>query len=75
MSEKPRIEPEHADGKSRGRVASERCQVETEPIEVEHDIWVQLPPTREFTMKVKVEFEGRGKPDPLPWELVGDEDE
>jgi hypothetical protein len=48
---------------------------ETEsPIEVEHDIWVQLPPTREFTMRMKVEFLGRAKPDPLPLELVDDEE-
>ncbi len=40
------------------------------PIDVEQDIWVQLPPIKEFTVKLKVEFLGRAKPDPLPAELL-----
>jgi hypothetical protein len=30
--------------------------------EVEQDIWVQLPPIREFTIKAKIEYQGRAKP-------------
>ena len=40
------------------------------PIEVEQDIWVQLPPIREFTVKLKLEYLGRATPDPLPDELL-----
>jgi hypothetical protein len=39
-------------------------------IEVEQDIWVQLPPIREFTVRLKLQYLGRAKPDPLPDELL-----
>jgi len=41
-------------------------------LDVEQDIWVQLPPKREFTVTMNVVFQGRGKPDPLPDELLSD---
>ncbi len=44
--------------------------VEDSPIEVEQDIWVQLPPIKEFTVRLKLEYLGRAKPDPLPDELL-----
>jgi hypothetical protein len=31
-------------------------------LDVEHDIWVQLPPKREFTLNVQIEYQGRAKP-------------
>ena len=42
-------------------------------IDVEQDIWVQLPPKREFTVTLNILFQGRGAPDPLPEELLGNE--
>jgi len=30
--------------------------------EVEQDVWVQLPPKREFTVKMRLVFEGKAKP-------------
>lgn len=39
-------------------------------IEVEQDIWVQLPPIKEFTVALKLEYLGRAKPLPLPDELL-----
>lgn len=40
------------------------------PIDVEQDIWVQLPPIKEFTVTLKLEYLGRAKPLPLPDELL-----
>jgi hypothetical protein len=40
------------------------------PIEVEQDIWVQLPPIKEFTVTLKLEYLGQAKPLPLPDELL-----
>lgn len=39
-------------------------------IDVEQDIWVQLPPIKEFTVTLKIEYLGRAKPLPLPDELL-----
>jgi hypothetical protein len=40
-------------------LASMREYPETE---VEQDVWVQLPPKREFTVKMRLVFEGKAKP-------------
>lgn len=40
------------------------------PIDIEQDIWVQLPPVEEFTVTLKLEYVGRAKPLPLPDELL-----
>jgi hypothetical protein len=47
-----------------------RKPVADSPIDVEQDIWVQLPPVKEFTVTLKLECVGRAKPLPLPDELL-----
>lgn len=44
--------------------------VDESPIDIEQDIWVQLPPVKEFTVTVKLEYMGRAQPLPLPDELL-----
>ncbi len=40
------------------------------PLDIEQDIWVQLPPVKEFTVALELEYLGRAKPLPLPNELL-----
>ncbi len=44
--------------------------VEDSPIDIEQDVWVQLPPGKEFTVTLELEYLGRAKPLPLPNELL-----
>lgn len=47
-----------------------RKPADDSPIDIEQDIWVQLPPVKEFTVTLKLEYLGRAKPLPLPDELL-----
>lgn len=31
-------------------------------MDVEHDIWVKMPPRQEFTVKMRLVYEGKAKP-------------
>lgn len=41
-------------------------------LDIEEDIWVKMPPKREFHFMMNIVFRGHGKPDPLPDELERD---
>jgi hypothetical protein len=52
------------------KIPKKQKPVDDSPIDVEQDIWVQLPPIKEFTVTLKLEYLGQAKPLPLPDELL-----
>lgn len=41
-------------------------------LDIEKDVWVKMPPKREFRVMMNIVFRGHSKPDPLPDELERD---
>lgn len=54
------------------KVSKQKLQklADDSPLDIEQDIWVQLPLVKKFTVTLKLEYLGRAKPLPLPDELL-----